>query len=152
MSGQAVIHWFRKDLRLGDNPALHEACASAGRLLPVYCHDPAEDAATPWGFVRRGLHRRAFLAPWLSNRMCQVVASYLIHDLGCDWRAGAAWFEAQLVDYDVYSNQGNWLYIAGRGTDPRGGRRFDPDKQAASYDADGAYRGLWAERDRRAGD
>ena len=75
--------------------------------------------------------------------MRQIVASYLIHDLGCDWRAGAAWFGAQLVDYDVYSNQGNWLYIAGRGTDPRGGRRFDPDRQAAMYDSDGGYRARW---------
>ena len=81
---------------------------------------------------------------WLSNRMRQVVASYLIHDLGGDWRAGAAWFEAQLIDYDVYSNQGNWLYIAGRGTDPRGGRRFNPDKQAQEHDPAGIYRKLWS--------
>ena len=80
---------------------------------------------------------------YLSNRLRQVAASYLIHDLACDWRAGAAWFEAQLLDYDVYSNQGNWLYIAGRGTDPRGGRRFDPIKQAATYDTDGTYQRLW---------
>ncbi|ACX96245.1 DASH family cryptochrome [Halothiobacillus neapolitanus] len=80
---------------------------------------------------------------YLSNRMRQVVASYLIHDLGCDWRAGAAWFESQLVDYDVYSNQGNWLYLAGYGTDPRGSRRFNPDKQAQDYDPGGAYRALW---------
>jgi deoxyribodipyrimidine photo-lyase len=80
---------------------------------------------------------------YLSNRLRQVVASYLIHDLACDWRAGAAWFESQLVDYDVYSNQGNWLYIAGRGTDPRGGRRFNPQKQARDYDPDGTYRELW---------
>jgi len=81
---------------------------------------------------------------YLSNRLRQVAASYLIHDLGCDWRAGAAWFEAQLVDYDVYSNQGNWLYIAGRGTDPRGGRRFNPVKQALEHDASGRYRALWS--------
>ena len=81
---------------------------------------------------------------WLSNRMRQVVASYLIYDLGGDWRAGAAWFESQLIDYDVYSNQGNWLYIAGRGTDPRGGRRFNPDKQALEHDPDGTYRQLWS--------
>ena len=80
---------------------------------------------------------------WLSNRMRQVVASYLIHDLGGDWRAGAAWFEAQLIDYDVYSNQCNWLYIAGRGTDPRGGRRFNPAKQAEEHDPAGIYRKLW---------
>lgn len=80
---------------------------------------------------------------FLSNRLRQIVASYFIHDLGGDWRAGAAWFESQLVDYDVCSNQGNWLYLAGRGTDPRGSRRFNPQKQAADYDADGAYRRLW---------
>jgi deoxyribodipyrimidine photo-lyase len=81
---------------------------------------------------------------WLSNRMRQVVASFLIYDLGGDWRAGAAWFESQLIDYDVYSNQGNWLYIAGRGTDPRGGRRFNPQMQAQQHDADGKYRQFWA--------
>ena len=83
---------------------------------------------------------------WLSNRMRQVVASYLIHDLGGDWRAGAAWFESQLIDYDVYSNQGNWLYIAGRGTDPRGGRRFSPQMQAQQHDADGVYRRFWSQK------
>ena len=81
---------------------------------------------------------------WLSNRMRQIVASYLIYDLGGDWRAGAAWFESQLIDYDVYSNQGNWLYIAGRGTDPRGGRRFNPQMQAQQHDADGVYRRFWS--------
>jgi len=80
---------------------------------------------------------------YLSNRLRQVVASYLVHELGGDWRAGAAWFEAQLVDYDVYNNQGNWLYIAGRGTDPRGGRRFNIQKQLSQYDAEGQYLRLW---------
>ena len=81
---------------------------------------------------------------YLSNRLRQVVASCLVHDLHGDWRAGAAWFEHCLLDYDPYSNQGNWLYIAGRGTDPRGGRRFNPQKQAQDHDADGHYRRLWA--------
>lgn len=80
---------------------------------------------------------------FLSNRLRQAVASYLIHDLGGDWRAGAAWFESQLVDFDVYSNQGNWLYIAGRGTDPRGGRRFNLEKQAAEHDPQGVYQQRW---------
>ena len=81
---------------------------------------------------------------YLSNRMRQIVASYLIHELRGDWRAGAAWFEAQLIDYDVYSNQGNWLYIAGRGTDPRGGRQFNPLKQAREHDPRGKYQQLWS--------
>jgi deoxyribodipyrimidine photo-lyase len=80
---------------------------------------------------------------YLSNRLRQVVASYLIHNLKLDWRAGAAWFESQLIDYDVYSNQGNWLYIAGLGTDPRGGRAMRTDKQALEHDRDETYRKQW---------
>ena len=80
---------------------------------------------------------------YLSNRMRQIVASYLVNDLEGDWRAGAAWFEAQLIDYDVYSNQGNWLYLAGRGTDPRTNRRFNLQKQQQSYDPDHQYLRLW---------
>lgn len=93
-------------------------------------------------FIDAGM-RELGATGYLSNRMRQNVASYLIHDLGGDWRAGAAWFESQLLDYDAYSNQGNWLYLAGRGTDPRGTRRFDPVKQARDYDPHGLYQALW---------
>ena len=52
---------------------------------------------------------------YLSNRPRQVAASYLFATNSTTTGDGAAWFEAQLVDCDVYSNQGNWLlYIAGR--------------------------------------
>lgn len=80
---------------------------------------------------------------YLSNRMRQIVASYLIYDLGCDWRKGALWFESKLIDYDVYSNQGNWLYIAGLGTDPRGGRKFNTQKQNLEYDPNNTYKKMW---------
>tara|TARA_A100001037_G_scaffold305434_1_gene345623 strand:- start:10006 stop:11421 length:1416 start_codon:yes stop_codon:yes gene_type:complete len=33
-----VIHWFRQDLRLSDNPALFNAC-KAGKVLPVFIYD-----------------------------------------------------------------------------------------------------------------
>jgi deoxyribodipyrimidine photo-lyase len=80
---------------------------------------------------------------FLSNRMRQILASYWIYDMQGDWRAGAAWFESQLIDYDVYSNQGNWLYIAGKGTDPRGGRPFNVAKQTKDHDPDGVYQRMW---------
>ena len=83
---------------------------------------------------------------YLSNRMRQIVASYLIYDLDCDWRRGAQWFESQLVDYDVYSNHGNWLYIAGNGTDPRGGRKFNTTKQNLEHDPNNLYKKLWLEQ------
>jgi deoxyribodipyrimidine photo-lyase len=102
----------------------------------------AGDTGNP--FVDAGM-RELLATGFLSNRMRQIVASYLVHDLACDWRAGAAWFESRLIDYDVCSNQGNWLYIAGRGADPRQGRRFNPDKQPADHDPDGVYQALWSD-------
>lgn len=40
------IVWFRRDLRLIDNPALESAVRSGKRVLPVYIHAPDEEA--PW--------------------------------------------------------------------------------------------------------
>ncbi len=79
---------------------------------------------------------------FMSNRGRQNVASYLVHQLNLDWRAGAAWFESMLIDYDVTSNYGNWIYAAGVGNDPRD-RIFNTQKQAGMYDKSRAYRKLW---------
>ena len=49
----------------------------------------------------------------MSNRGRQNVASYLVLDMGVDWRKGADWFETVLQDYDVCSNWGNWVAAAG---------------------------------------
>lgn len=115
--------------------------------LPPPRHDPLAferwcTGRTGEPFIDAAMHELAATG-YLSNRMRQNAASWLLNDLHGDFRAGAAWFERQLIDYDPYSNQGNWLYLAGRGTDPRTGRRFDPVKQAQDYDRHGAYRALW---------
>ena len=73
----------------------------------------------------------------MSNRGRQNVASFLIHDLGIDWRLGAAYFEQRLLDYDVASNWGNWAYIAGSGNS--GERQFNVIKQALNYDGNGDF-------------
>ncbi|WP_309642312.1 DASH family cryptochrome [Flavobacterium sp.] len=83
------------------------------------------------------------LTGFMSNRGRQNVASYLCNDLKLDWRYGAAYFEQQLIDYDVCSNWGNWAYLAGVGNDPRGNRYFNIEKQAQDYDKNKAYRKLW---------
>uniref|UniRef100_UPI0035642845 cryptochrome/photolyase family protein n=1 Tax=Nocardioides sp. TaxID=35761 RepID=UPI0035642845 len=50
----ASLMWFRRDLRLSDNPALLEACAD-GAVLPLFVYDPALwDPAGP--------SRRAYLS------------------------------------------------------------------------------------------
>jgi len=80
---------------------------------------------------------------FMSNRGRQNVASYLCNDLKLDWRFGAAYFEQQLIDYDVCSNWGNWAYLAGVGNDPRGNRYFNIEKQSSDYDKNKIYRNLW---------
>ena len=80
---------------------------------------------------------------WLSNRARQIVASACVNELELDWRYGAAWFQEQLVDYDVGSNWGNWQYLGGVGADPKGKRHFNLDKQQKQFDPDGAYIERW---------
>ncbi|WP_290651083.1 deoxyribodipyrimidine photo-lyase [Aquisalimonas sp.] len=47
-----VVVWFRRDLRLADNPALC-AAAQAGPVLPVYIHAPEEEQPWPPGGASR---------------------------------------------------------------------------------------------------
>jgi deoxyribodipyrimidine photo-lyase len=37
-----AIVWFRQDLRLADNPALHAAARSGAEILPIFIHDDEE--------------------------------------------------------------------------------------------------------------
>jgi deoxyribodipyrimidine photo-lyase len=130
----------RSGLRSADQAPLGSAVIKTSEQFETFerwCQGNSGEA-----FVDAGM-RELRLTGYLSNRMRQVTASHLVHELGLDWRAGAAWFESQLIDYDVYSNQGNWLYIAGCGTDPRGGRAMRPDKQAHEHDPLETYRKKW---------
>ncbi|WP_158856160.1 DASH family cryptochrome [Lunatibacter salilacus] len=80
---------------------------------------------------------------FMSNRGRQLVASFLTNDLQIDWRWGAAYFESKLIDYDVCSNWGNWMYVAGVGNDPRKDRYFNILLQAKNYDKKGDYVRTW---------
>ncbi len=81
---------------------------------------------------------------YMSNRGRQIVASCLVNELQLDWRYGAAYFEQQLVDYDVAVNWGNWQYLAGVGADPRGKRHFDIEKQTRLYDPEQRFINTWS--------
>ncbi|KAH7524284.1 hypothetical protein FEM48_Zijuj06G0103200 [Ziziphus jujuba var. spinosa] len=80
---------------------------------------------------------------FMSNRGRQIVCSFLVRDMGIDWRMGAEWFETCLLDYDPCSNYGNWTYGAGVGNDPREDRYFSIPKQAQTYDPEGEYVAYW---------
>jgi deoxyribodipyrimidine photo-lyase len=78
---------------------------------------------------------------WMHNRARLVVASFLTKDLGIDWRWGERWFMRLLLDGDEASNNGNWQWVASVGVDPQPAfrRMFNPDRQQARFDPDGAY-------------
>lgn len=139
------FHWDTRRLGrhtfMGESPS-HDVAQSTS---PVQTSEALERwqagmTGVPW--VDAGMRELAATG-WLSNRMRQNVASFLVKDLGVDWRQGAAWFEHQLLDHDVASNWGNWRYLAGIGRDPRGDRHFNMMKQARQHDPLGHYVSRW---------
>lgn len=109
--------------------------------------DPAVQVFEDWKHGKTGMPlvdanmRELSATGFMSNRGRQNVASYLVLDLGVDWRLGADWFEHLLIDHDVTSNWGNWVAAAGL----TGGRvnKFNILKQSKDYDEEGDYVRAW---------
>lgn len=57
-----LILWFRRDLRLGDNPMLAEACRSGRPVVPVFILDPETEALGSAAKWRLGLGVERFAA------------------------------------------------------------------------------------------
>ena len=53
MSGTTTLVWFRRDLRLADNPALSAAVADSDHVVTVYLHAPEEESPWPPGAASR---------------------------------------------------------------------------------------------------
>ena len=70
----------------------------------------------------------------MHNRARLVTASFLVQDLGVDWRRARAHFLDLLVDGDVANNSGNWQWVAGPATNTRPNRVFNPLRQAERFD------------------
>lgn len=81
---------------------------------------------------------------FMHNRARLVAASWLVKDMGVQWRWGERFFAQHLVDYDPAQNMMNWIWVASVlpfASAPF--RRHDPERTAAKLDADGAYRRRW---------
>lgn len=80
----------------------------------------------------------------MHNRVRMIAASFLIKDLHLDWRLGARHFMDYLVDGDLASNQLNWQWVAGSGSDAAPYFRvFNPTSQGRRFDPEGAYIRRW---------
>jgi deoxyribodipyrimidine photo-lyase len=83
---------------------------------------------------------------WMHNRVRMVVASFLVKDLHVEWQDGARHFMHWLVDGDLASNQHNWQWVAGCGTDAAPYFRvFNPTGQGKKFDPDASYVRRWVE-------
>ena len=77
---------------------------------------------------------------YMHNRLRMVVASFLVKDLGLDWRWGEAYFALHLNDYELASNNGGWQWAASTGCDAQPYFRiFNPTAQSEKFDAQGKF-------------
>ncbi|MHA7303882.1 cryptochrome/photolyase family protein [Arthrobacter sp. TMN-49] len=115
---------------------------------------PGEDSAVEhlraWQQGRTGIplvdagQRELWRTGFMHNRVRMVAASFLIKNLGLDWRVGERWFWDTLVDADAASNPANWQWVAGSGADASPFFRiFNPLTQAKKFDPAGRYVGRW---------
>ena len=77
---------------------------------------------------------------WMHNRLRMVTASFLVKDLGIDWRRGEAYFALHLIDYELASNNGGWQWAASTGCDAQPWFRiFNPVTQSRRFDPEGKF-------------
>ena len=113
-------------------------------------YDDAPDAVEAWrtgntGYPLVDAGMRQLLAQgWMHNRVRMVTASFLVKDLHVWWPVGARHFLAHLIDGDLASNNHNWQWVAGTGTDAAPYFRvFNPVAQGRKFDPDGDYVRRW---------
>jgi deoxyribodipyrimidine photo-lyase len=120
------------------------------RRFPVDSGDDADARFQAWAEGRTGYPivdagmRQLVAEGWMHNRVRMIVASFLVKDLHLDWSRGARFFMEHLVDGDLASNQLNWQWVAGSGTDAAPYFRvFNPVAQGKKFDPKGEYIRRW---------
>ncbi len=77
---------------------------------------------------------------YMHNRLRMVVASFLVKDLGIDWRWGERYFAEKLNDFDLSANNGGWQWASSSGCDAQPYFRiFNPTSQSEKFDAEGKF-------------
>ncbi len=77
---------------------------------------------------------------YMHNRLRMVVASFLVKDLGIDWRWGERYFAEHLNDFDLAANNGGWQWASSSGCDAQPYFRiFNPTSQSEKFDPEGKF-------------
>jgi deoxyribodipyrimidine photo-lyase len=135
---QQVLHHQPHVVGASGNPAFDRVRFEHGRH--------ADEAFAAWSEARTGypIVDAAMLqlqqTGWMHNRLRMVAASFLVKDLGLDWRRGEAHFALHLVDYELASNNGGWQWVASTGGDAQPWFRiFNPVTQSRRFDPEGKF-------------
>ena len=108
--------------------------SKADALFKAWC-----DGVTGYPLVDAAM-RQLNQTGYMHNRLRMVTASFLIKDLGLDWRRGEAYFAEKLLDYDLAANNGGWQWAASSGCDAQPYFRiFNPISQSEKFDAQGKF-------------
>lgn len=132
--------------------AYHPRLAAGASFKEEYAalrweHGPAAEAAfAAWCEGRTGypLIDAAMLqlnqTGYMHNRLRMVAASFLVKDLGIDWRRGERYFAERLNDFDFAANNGGWQWAASTGCDAQPWFRiFNPVTQSEKFDPQGRF-------------
>ncbi len=77
---------------------------------------------------------------YMHNRLRMVAGSFLVKDLGIDWRWGERYFAEKLNDFELASNNGGWQWVASSGCDAQPWFRiFNPISQSKKFDPQGRF-------------
>ncbi|CAM3398648.1 Deoxyribodipyrimidine photo-lyase [Paracidovorax anthurii] len=132
--------------------AHHPQVASGASFKPAYdaiaweAGDPAQALFAAWCEGRTGyplvdaamaqINRTGYM----HNRLRMVVASFLVKDLGVDWRWGERYFAERLNDFDFAANNGGWQWASSSGCDAQPYFRiFNPVSQSRKFDPEGRF-------------
>ena len=107
---------------------------AAKKLFKAWC-----DGETGFPIVDAAM-RQINSTGYMHNRLRMVAASFLVKDLGIDWRWGEAYFAKHLIDFDLASNNGGWQWASSSGCDAQPYFRiFNPTSQSERFDPKGAF-------------
>ena len=134
------------------------------QILANFPHVAANAFKPAYDAIRweQGPHARALFAAWcegrtgypivdaamaqlnqsgyLHNRLRMVAGSFLVKDLGIDWRWGERYFAERLNDFDLAANNGGWQWVASSGCDAQPWFRiFNPMSQSKKFDPQGRF-------------